>query len=424
MSAAPRILFITKSPPWPTDIGGNQRANLLYRALAGSGSVDLVLVNEVSPGEEARLRMDFNLMGVFPLRPAGACGAWRVLRPMAPEWVDRIAHHARGARWMYRRDPMLHDWLTNQVAASKHSVIVGCPAEAVGRADVFASCPVVLDNHDLAASYYRSRLETGQPSGVSRRLLMRHLRHLYDVLPPLFRRCAEVFIDNDEDRCFPGLENARLLPNIPFPSHLPEVPFPDNADSREVLTIGAFSHRPNEEGVDFFVQQVWPEVKKRVPAARYRIVGTGIADAARDRWGAVPGVEVVGYAADLSGQYKSAAFTVVPVLWGAGTHIKLAESLACGRTSVVTPAAMRGYRHILRHDESLLVGDTPGALAGCCIQLLSDAGRRERLARNGSERIRNMLSFEAFCSIVRDTLEQVISADREKVSGVQDGQSK
>jgi len=405
-----RILFVTKSPPVPISIGGNQRANLLWRALSALGSVDLVVMDNMSIAEQENHRQQFNLLDAFALPSAGQSGRWADVRRLAPNWTDRLAHHLGGIQWMYQRNASVSERIEKHLVAGKYSIIVGCPAETMARSDPFRFCPVILDNHDLAASYYQSRLDAGGGLNPGRVLLTRHLRQLKKVLPPLFRRCAAVFISNEKDRLFPGLEKGVLLPNIPFPDHVSKNPFPENDESLNALTVGAYSHKPNEEGVDYFVQHVWPEVRRRVPSAEYRIVGTGITNDMRKKWVGVPGVNVIGFVPDLASEYQSAAFAVVPIQWGAGTNIKVLEALAYGRTCVLAPFARRGYEHTLRHNEALLVAVNAADMREACVHLLEDAVLRARLAAKGCEIVQREYTFEKFCSIVKQSLTPLIAS--------------
>lgn len=395
-----RILFVTKSPPIPTSIGGNQRANLLYRALSALGHVDLIVVDDMSVREQDVLRQQFNLIDAFALSSAGQHGPWAKVRRISPDRIDRLAHHLGGIQWMYQRDEYVSERIGKHLVAGNYSVVVGCPAEIMARSDPFRFCPVILDNHDLAANYYQSRLDAGCLLDPGRAIISRHLRQLKKVLPPLFRRCAAVFISNEKDRLFPGLEQGVLLPNIPFPDRMPEHPFPANDESMCALTVGAFSHKPNEDGVDYFIRRVWPHVHHQVPSAQFRIVGTGISDRMRRRWSGVPGVNVVGFVPDLALEYRSAAFAVVPIRWGAGTNIKVLEALAYGRTCVLFPFAQRGYEKILRHNESLLVSSSERGFGEDCVRLFKEPALREKLAAKGGQLVGREYFFDRFKSTV------------------------
>lgn len=89
------------------------------------------------------------------------------------------------------------------------------------------------------------------------------------------------------------------------------------------------------------------------------IIGTGISGDMKERRGAVPGIQVAGRVEKLAEECRAVAFAVLPLQWGAGTHVGLAESLLLGRTCVETSYALRGYRKLLHHGESLLAGGSP-----------------------------------------------------------------
>ena len=61
----------------------------------------------------------------------------------------------------------------------------------------------------------------------------------------------------------------------------------------------------------------------------------------RLRWEAIDGVQPVGYVDDLADEYRRCAFTVAPIFEGAGTKIKVLESLAFGRACLTTPCGAR-----------------------------------------------------------------------------------
>src|SRR5207244_8432357 len=68
------------------------------------------------------------------------------------------------------------------------------------------------------------------------------------------------------------------------PSHISVVPtgvdltkYQYNPDARPsgplVVFTGSMDWEPNIDGVEFFCQQVWPQVLAQVPNARFRVVG-------------------------------------------------------------------------------------------------------------------------------------------------------
>ena len=67
-----RLLLIARHAPVPAVNGGNQRTNLLYRALAQAARVDLLILSdpESDPTVAATLVQDFGLVAARPVPPA------------------------------------------------------------------------------------------------------------------------------------------------------------------------------------------------------------------------------------------------------------------------------------------------------------------------------------------------------------------
>ena len=134
------------------------------------------------------------------------------------------------------------------------------------------------------------------------------------------------------------------------------------------------------------------------------MVGTGMDDARKARWRAIPGVTPVGFAPDLRDEYQRCAFTIVPVQRGGGTKIKAVECFTFGRTCVVTPHSHRGLEDVLKHRQSLWRGNTDEEFAEGCIYLLTHPQERDAWAENGRRLVVENFNFDRFQASVDQTL--------------------
>jgi polysaccharide biosynthesis protein PslH len=100
--------------------------------------------------------------------------------------------------------------------------------------------------------------------------------------------------------------------------------------------IGRLDWLPNREGLEFLLQDVWPEVQKRRPAARLQIVGKGAS------FSASAGVEYLGYLPDTTSFYAGIDALLVPIFSGSGTRVKAIEACGFGRASIGTSLGMEG----------------------------------------------------------------------------------
>lgn len=339
----------------------------------------------------------------------GAHKPWSYVRKLSPRLADRLALYVGKLSSEYREDPQISGVVRKILSGKAYDVIVGRQLRVTAKTGLLGIRTLVLDVDDLDTEYYESQLSLRTTSFWKRKLLCRASEQLKAITPSLYGQCEKLWISSEHNRIFPGLENARLLPNIPFPdyesSDIPDV----STDEKILMTVAAFSHRPNVEGVDLFLRQVWPDIHRSLPDAVYHIVGTGIDRRLQRRWGDVPGVRLVGYVEKLSREYRKASLSVVPLQWGAGTNIKVLESLAFERACVVTPFAHRGYEDCLRDGESLCRAKDAREFVQACVMLLTNPERCARMGKRGASVVRDAFSYDRFRRIVEETMTDLMS---------------
>src|SRR5881227_296271 len=142
----------------------------------------------------------------------------------------------------------------------------------------------------------------------------------------------------------------------------PVTPF---ALRRDWLFIGGFQHRPNIDAVLFFVQEIYPLVRERLPDAKFYIIGDKappeIVALASDH------VIVTGLQRDVRPFFESVKLSVAPLRWGAGVKGKINQSMGFGVPVVATSLAVEGME--LADHEDILVADEPEEFARVLIEL-------------------------------------------------------
>ena len=90
-----RILWVSNHSPFQVDFGGGQRSNLIYRTLREFADVDVLIIGSRGDGrplEELYGNGEGHLEVVQPTS-RGARFPWRIVRPTAPGFVDRVAYN-------------------------------------------------------------------------------------------------------------------------------------------------------------------------------------------------------------------------------------------------------------------------------------------------------------------------------------------
>jgi len=411
-----RILLVTPVSPCPTRTGGQQRTNLLYRALAEAGSVDTFLLcgePDISADDRACLARQFNLVGMARPQVASEIGWTRRFRHLSPPHVNRIVNVLHPMRQFTEPHPRVVAALHEAVNLDAYDVIVSRYLSAAVACGILGRPRVVVDIDDLQTSVLDMRLTSATDNSLRRAYLGRIRKKLASVQKRQLARCAHAWVANPADLEALGDAPGSHLPNIPFVGlGQPEICDQEMAwatSSLTVLTVGMLSHVPNVRGIDDFLSSAWPAIRRRVPSAQYRIVGSRLDPQLADRWSRIPGVNVAGFVADLKPEYAAAAVTVCPIPWGGGTNIKVAESLAYGVPAVVSRPGHRGWQEIFREDECVLVAPTTDAFIEHVVALLGDVTRRRTMGEAGRQAVRQHLRFKAISRHVHATLEGVAS---------------
>lgn len=406
-----RILCISHCLPHPATSGGNQRTALLLRALAEFGATDLIQVCRHGPVSSALFeycREKFHLLCAIEPLERGKFGPWRLFRPLHPTLVDRLAQVFGDQAITYRPDPRVREAVIEAMSRRHYDLIVGRLLYPTAMADVLqnsARVPVVIDLDDVDQLVARENIKASTP-WFRRLVFSRQRPQIERATPPLLAAAAHLWVSASGDAH--TLESARcsVLPNIPYTeaAEMTE-PCPPHDDSQELLFVGLLAYTPNVEGVEHFLARCLPQVRRAVPGVTVRIVGAGLKPRIARRWARLPGVNVVGYAADLREEYRRCAFAIVPVLRGGGTKIKAIECFAFGRTCVVTPHGHRGLEALLRHGECLWRADDAAEFADGCVQLLNNPHLRGTLAESGRRLVERTYSFSHFRGIIGETLQ-------------------
>lgn len=176
---------------------------------------------------------------------------------------------------------------------------------------------------------------------------------------------------------------AELAPELadrvlvsPFGMILPAPLDPALEAADTVLFVGNFTHRPNRDAVAWLADEIMPAVRRRLPEAKLRVVGSS--PTAEVLALAGPGVEIFADAPSVEPHLAAATVVVAPVRTGGGMRMKVLEALAAGKAVVTTSRGTEGF-DCFEEPPPLAVADDGDRFAAAIADLLADPGRRAEL---------------------------------------------
>lgn len=182
-----------------------------------------------------------------------------------------------------------------------------------------------------------------------------------------------------------GLPDARIQ-SIPPLVSAPAAPVRRHDGRPEFVFLGLLSLPHNDDGLQWFLTAVWPQVLHRMPAARLRVIGRearpGVLRTAEQ---AGPSVSVEGYVADLDDALSGAAALVNPLRFGSGIKLKVIDALGHHLPVVSTSVGAEGIAS--GPGTGVLVADDAAGLAESLCSL-TDPGRNADCSAEAAEHFR------------------------------------
>lgn len=414
-----RILLVTSSLPWPTHGGGNQRTNLLYRALRQRGEVHTVMISrygKVAQDKWQAVEEGFGGQHVFEERLTEHQAPWRWAKTLSPSLPHRLTHTLWGWGCDFRPDRVVASRLKQLVERENYDLIVGRYMWALARSGVMGMRPTLLDVDDFETDVIEADIEARQPTGLKRKWIERRFKQVSRVERQILDRVDHAWVAKAGDTKRVGHDRYSILPNIPFvkDGQAGIDPCPPNPSSKNVLMVGTLEHPVNTRAIEAFLAGPWPKIVANVPDTRFQIVGSGMTDEMRAKWGAIAGVDAIGFADDLRQAYADAAVTVVPIREGGGTKIKVLESMLYGRACVCDSHSLRGYEHVLEDGRSIIVAPDDAGLVDGCVSMLNDPEKRSAIAAEGGKLVREHFSLERFVGTVQASVDKVFGQSPEQ----------
>jgi hypothetical protein len=145
--------------------------------------------------------------------------------------------------------------------------------------------------------------------------------------------------------------DARKLPGQQVPivcrNGVFAVPGPGRGEPAPYSAVfsGALDWEPNIAGLRWFVEQAWPLVRARIPAARLTIAGRNPDPAVIDV-ASQPGITLLANPVRMAPVLAAHGVGIVPLRTGGGSRIKILEYLAAGIDIVSTDVGASGLEDI------------------------------------------------------------------------------
>jgi len=161
----------------------------------------------------------------------------------------------------------------------------------------------------------------------------------------------------------------------------------------DLIFVGSMDWLANIDATTWFVADVLPLIRRRVPDCTLAIVGRKPNARVRALQTADARIRVTGTVDDVRPYLWGSKVAITPLRVGGGTRLKIYEAIAASLPVVSTTVGAEGLP--LQSGEHIVIGDTPEAFANACVRLLSDERARQDVAARAREHVAAHGSWDA-----------------------------
>lgn len=385
-----KILFVASHCPFAPAYGTQLRMLNIARLLKRIGNVSFVVTDNYER------ELDANIPG-FEFEVKLIAELTRSPRRRVADWV----RHELAASYLATEGFQVRD-IDRQAMAQLMAESDVCWVHGLQTANMFGVYQwprSVLDIDDIPSRLFASRARNASVlseklANYRKALLWRRRERI------LGKRFNVVAAASEEDGRYLG--GGIPIAVVPNGFELPARQQPRITTSpKRIGFIGTLNWLPNRNGIEWFIQYVWPHVKREISTARLRLVGEGSNGPIASLG---PDIDGLGWVEEPGPEMASWSAMIVPVRYGAGTRVKIVEAFSKKCPVVSTSLGAFGYE-VISGEDMLLADDSIG-FASACVLLLRDAKLGETLGENAWNKFLNKWTWESIGGAVFDAVEQ------------------
>lgn len=246
----------------------------------------------------------------------------------------------------------------------------------------YSDAPIVMRAHNIEFEIWE-RLAQTQQNFLKRwyfNLLARRLK--YFELQSLLKYDGLLPISIKDEQYFRQYGFTKSCLTIPASVDLGDYPFcPEKADFPSLFFIGSLDWMPNQEGLLWFLEKVWPDIHITYPTLKFYVAGRNI-----PTWLAQqqhPNVVILGEVPDARAFMQSKSLMIVPLFSGSGMRVKIIEAMALGKPIVATSLAAEGIA--CTHHTDIMLADDAAAFGKAIRACLANQVFCEELGKNARQ---------------------------------------
>jgi glycosyltransferase involved in cell wall biosynthesis len=391
------LLQITTQLPIPANTGGKIDFLAFAKSLSSHHRIHLISFAESFPKDEdiEILRQYYITINIIVLKQ--------------PSLITNLYHGIFSSvpiNMLKYRDPRMRQLIQDFIRKHAIDFIRIDHMHMAWYAKEFSHIPCVLRKQNVD-SIILERFLQQQRNPLKKILAWSQWKKMLRYEAKICKKFYNITISPEDKKALLAMIPEARVEDIPCGIETPEIiPMRPNGPREYTLTfLGSMDWAPNEDGILWFIQEIWPTLKGKYPQLKLQLVGRNPSDAIKAI--ADDKIVVTGFVKEVIPYLKNTDVFIVPLRMGSGMRIKILEAMSLGLPIVTTTI---GYEGIAAEpDIHLKVADNPSEFVNQTSILLDSFQKRSQLGQNARECIIGHYSLPAIAQQWDNLINRVIS---------------
>ena len=183
--------------------------------------------------------------------------------------------------------------------------------------------------------------------------------------------------------------------HVPFGIDLEKYKMDDSAlEKPSVFHIGAMDWRPNADGINWFLKNVWVDVVAKNPNVKLYLAGRNMPEWLLNL--KMENVVIEGEVPDSHAFINSRSVMIVPLTSGGGMRVKIIEGMAFGKTIISTAVGAEGIEY--ENGLNLLIANTEREFVDAIHSCLNNTAFSDSLGKNARTLVESKYDNQIICT--------------------------
>ncbi len=158
---------------------------------------------------------------------------------------------------------------------------------------------------------------------------------------------------------------------------------PSKTSFPTLFHLGAMDWRPNKEGLEWFLDEIWPDIEKLNSELRFYIAGKNMQKEFFEYDS--ENLVVEGEIFDAVEFINSKSIMIVPLLSASGMRVKIIEGMAMSKCIIATSMAAEGI--MCEHGKDILIADTADEFYRSILQCITNPKKWREIGENARKTV-------------------------------------